>query len=100
MNAVKLRDLSDLLARAGVHHFYQGGVRSVNPVRVGVHRDVVPTARAANLDLVEDLISFARESRDNHHTSCDQKLLHHKFAPLINLIPTSDVKANGRSHYQ
>ena len=66
VHAVELRDLADHLARFDVHHFHQSAVRSVNAVGRGIHREVVPTARAADLDLADDLVSFGRERRGDN----------------------------------
>jgi hypothetical protein len=61
MHAVQLGDLTDHLAGLEIHHFHDPAVRSIDALRGRVDVEVIPTASAAHLDLVEDFVAFGAE---------------------------------------
>ena len=100
VNAMQLRDLPHHFAGGGVHNLHQGCVRSVDAVRVGIHRHIIPAAGAADFDFGQDFESFSREGHDRQQTSCDQELFHDSsYSFKLNLV-RPNIETNGRRYYQ
>jgi hypothetical protein len=75
MNPMQIRNRPHDFAGVHVHHFDARAVRDIKPPGGAIHGAIIPTARAADLDLVENLVAGRGERRggqDNHR----QNLLH------------------------
>ena len=64
-----------------------------------IHREVVPTASAAYLHLVEYLVAFGAE-RNRRYQNEQQSLLHRKALLAKLVVPAANVVAYSRRYHQ